>query len=64
MWGWFLSLNSERGNNGMSASRITAENVKSWMWYNGVESIELWERRAISKLDSLWMSHQQEKAHD
>ena len=44
----------------MSASRITAENVKSWMWFNGVSSLELWERRAIVAMDDVWMRHQSE----
>lgn len=39
----------------MSPSRITAENVKNWMWFNGVRSLELWEKKAISSLDTCWM---------
>ena len=62
IWGWFIGLCNERGNNGMSASRITAENVKSWMWFNGVTSLELWERRAISALDTCWMIAQNDAA--
>jgi hypothetical protein len=60
VWGWFIGLNNERGNNGMSASRITADNVKSWMWFNGIERLELWERKAITALDDVWMRHQAE----
>lgn len=55
LWAWFISISNERGNNGMSALKITADNVKSWMWFNGVNEIEPWERRAISALDNVWM---------
>ena len=46
----------------MSASRISAENVKSWMWFNGIRSLESWERRAISALDTCWMNAQGDAA--
>lgn len=55
VWRWFVGLCNERGNNGMSVSRITSENIKSWMWFNGVDSIELWERKAIAAMDDVWM---------
>jgi hypothetical protein len=51
VWDLFLRLHNERGSNGMEANRITAKDVIDWCWFNGVESIDLWERKAIRALD-------------
>ena len=58
LWGWFISLNNERGNNEMGPSRITAQNVKDWMWFNGLNAIELWEKKALKEADNVWISLQ------
>lgn len=42
----------------MESSRITPDQVKGWMWFNGVPSLELWERKAINAIDSAWFAHQ------
>lgn len=64
VYGWFASLNNERGNNGMSVLRITADDVKNWAWFNGLAAPELWERRAIAAMDDVWMRQHQETRHD
>jgi len=42
----------------MEAGRITAGDVKNWMWFNGIASLELWERQAIAALDNCWFASQ------
>lgn len=42
----------------MVASKITAENVKDWMWFAGVKELALWERRALRAVDNVWMKAQ------
>jgi hypothetical protein len=54
VWDWFIQLHNGRGSNGMEASKITAHDVKNWMWFNGIPSLELWEKRAISELDNAY----------
>jgi hypothetical protein len=54
VWGWFCQLHNERGSNGMEQNKITADRVKDWCWFNGVVSLELWERQAIRALDNCW----------
>jgi hypothetical protein len=54
LWSQFLQLHNSRGNNGMEANRITADKVKDWMWFNGLSSLELWEKKAIHALDNCW----------
>lgn len=58
LWGYFVGLCGERGNNGMAESRITAQNVKDWMWFNGVKHLELWEKKALRAADNVWMQQQ------
>ena len=58
VWGWFIELDKGRGNNGMEAARITPDQVTGWMWFNGVLSLELWERKAIAALDNVWFAAQ------
>ena len=57
LWGWFLDLDSERGTNGMTASRITSGAMRDWCWATGNRP-ELWERTALRKLDALWLKEQ------
>lgn len=38
--------------------RITPDQVKDWMWFNGVPALELWERKAIAALDAEWFAAQ------
>lgn len=54
VWGWFLELNSERGSNGMEAGRITSQMMRDWCWATG-NKLELWERKAIRRLDDVFM---------
>jgi len=54
LWAWFVDLNSERGNNGMQAMRITSGMMKDWCWATG-NNPALWERTALRRLDALWM---------
>lgn len=58
IWQWFISLNNGRGSNGMESARITPDQVKGWMWFNGIPSLELWERKAIAALDNVWFAAQ------
>lgn len=57
LWEWFLQLNEERGSNGMGPNRITAQLMKDWCWKTG-NVLELWERKAISRIDTKWMEAQ------
>jgi len=58
VWGWFVQLHNGLGSNGMEQSKITAHDVKDWMWFNGIASLELWERQAIADLDNCWFASQ------
>lgn len=42
----------------MEAARITPDQVKGWMWFNGIATLELWEKRAIAALDNVWFAAQ------
>lgn len=42
----------------MESARITPDQVKGWMWFNGIETLELWEKRAIASLDDVWFAAQ------
>ena len=57
LWVWFVDLDSERGTNGMGASRITSGAIRDWSWATG-NQLELWERTALRKLDALWLKEQ------
>lgn len=57
LWERFLKMNQERGSNGMEANQLTSQFMKDWCWANG-ETLELWERKAIRKLDAKWKEAQ------
>ena len=41
----------------MGASRITSQNMRDWCWATG-NSLELWERAALRRMDQAWMESQ------
>lgn len=43
----------------MSVSRITSQNMRDWCWSSG-NTLELWERKAIRRIDALWVESQNE----
>jgi hypothetical protein len=58
VWQYFLSVNAERGNGMNGPEKLTAQNLRDWMWLNGVPHLELWERRALMAVDRLWLAQQ------
>jgi hypothetical protein len=44
----------------MQAERISSSQMKDWCWASG-NTLELWERKAIRKIDSVWMEQQGKK---
>jgi hypothetical protein len=55
VWRMFCGVHPMRDNNGMEVSRITAQDVKDWCWFNGVEFPDVWERKALLAIDNAWM---------
>lgn len=61
IWGWFCELHGSRNYdmNG-NPSRITASEMRDLRWANGIE-IEIWERRALRNLDTVYFNSRAEK---
>jgi hypothetical protein len=63
VWNHFLELHKERPDNGFGAGRLTASIIKDWCQLYCVE-LELWEVKAINKIDNAWIRLQSEKRKD
>lgn len=60
VWNYFLDLHDERPSNGFGVSRITSSMIKDWSDVYCIQ-LELWEVKAIRKIDAVWTSIQMEK---
>lgn len=59
LWRYFAELHKERQSNGFNTGRITATTIKDWCQVYCVE-LELWEVKAIKKMDEAWIKIQEE----
>lgn len=60
VWGYFIELHKERQGNGFNEGRITATVILDWCSLYGVE-LDLWEIKAIGRIDSEWLRMQAER---
>jgi hypothetical protein len=55
LWQWFSELTATRTASGLGPNRITRAEIRAWERDEG-QSLDLWERRAILRIDQAWIS--------
>jgi hypothetical protein len=56
LWTWFTEISATRSSSGMGPNRLTRAEIHAWE-ADEHQRLELWERRAIMKLDAAWLAN-------